>query len=144
MAGDVFHERLHRVLKSVPSTTGIVGYVSCAMATQKSSMMQLCLPCWRQQELIISLSMQTSLSLSVKTVCFFGGNLTLHGYKIDPQKVQSITEVKASQNLQDLQSYLGLMNYLNRFSPKLADLTILGNGGCKTSVHLAIVSILPG
>lgn len=59
---------------------------------------------------------------------FFGGNLTPHGYKIDPQKVQSITEMKAFQNLQDLQSYLCLMNYLNRFSPVLADLTLLDKG----------------
>ena len=59
---------------------------------------------------------------------FFGGNLTPRGCKIDPQKVQSITEMKAFQNLQDLQSYLGLMNYLNRFSPVLADLTILDKG----------------
>ena len=59
---------------------------------------------------------------------FFGGNLTPHGYKIDPQKVQSITEMKAFQNLQDLRSYFGLMNYLNRFSPVLADLTILDKG----------------
>ena len=29
VAGDVFQERLHRVLKSVRSTAGIVGYVLC-------------------------------------------------------------------------------------------------------------------
>ena len=62
---------------------------------------------------------------------FFGGNLTPHGYKIHPQKVQSITQTKAFQNLQDPQSYLGLMNYLNRFSPVLADLTILDKGGAQ-------------
>ena len=58
---------------------------------------------------------------------FFGGNLTLHGYKMDPQKVQSITAMRASQNLQDLQSYLGLTISIV-LAPKLADLTILDNG----------------
>ena len=42
---------------------------------------------------------------------------------MDPKKVQAITELKPPENLQDLQSFLGLVNYLNRFSPALADLT---------------------
>ena len=54
---------------------------------------------------------------------FFGGNLTAAGYRMDPKKVQAITEMKPPENLQDLQSVLGLVNYLNRFSPALADLT---------------------
>ena len=37
--------------------------------------------------------------------------------------MQGITEMKPPENLQDLQSFLGLVNYLNRFSPALADLT---------------------
>ena len=50
----------------------------------------------------------------------FFGNLTWEGYKVDPKEVHTITEMKPPQNLQDLQSYLGLVNYLNCFSPKLA------------------------
>ena len=68
---------------------------------------------------------------------FSGGSLTPHGYKIDPQKIQAITEMKAPQNLQDLQSYLGLVRYLNRFSPKLADLTAPLRALCKKGVVFA-------
>ena len=42
---------------------------------------------------------------------------------MDPKKVQAITELKPPENLQDLQSFLWLVNYLNRFSLALADLT---------------------
>ena len=42
---------------------------------------------------------------------------------MDPKKVQAITEMKPPENLQDLQSFLGLVKYLNRFSPALAGLT---------------------
>jgi len=42
---------------------------------------------------------------------------------MDPKKAQTITGMKLPENLQDLQSFLGLVNYLNRFSPALADLT---------------------
>lgn len=47
---------------------------------------------------------------------FFGGNLTPSGYKMDPKKIQAITEMKPPENLQDLQSFLGLANYVKRFS----------------------------
>ena len=49
--------------------------------------------------------------------------LSLINHKVDPKKVKAITEMKPPQNLQDLQSYLELVNYLNYFSPKLAELT---------------------
>ena len=62
---------------------------------------------------------------------FFGGHLTPAGYKMDPKKVQAISEMKPPENLQDLQSFLGLVNYLNRFSPALADLTAPLRALCK-------------
>ena len=62
---------------------------------------------------------------------FFGGHLTPLGCKIDPKKVQAISVMKPPENLQDLQSFLGLVNYLNRFSPALADLTVPLRALCK-------------
>ena len=54
---------------------------------------------------------------------FFGGNLPSEGYKVDSKRIQAITEMKPPQNLQDLQSYLAIVNYLNHFSLKFAELT---------------------
>ena len=39
--------------------------------------------------------------------------------------------MKPPENLQDLQSFLGLVNYLNRFSPALTDLTAPLRALCK-------------
>ena len=39
--------------------------------------------------------------------------------------------MKPLENLQDLPSFLGLVNYLNRFSPALADLTASLGALCK-------------
>ena len=50
---------------------------------------------------------------------------------MDPKKVQAISEMKPPENFQDLQSFLGLVNYLNRFSPALADLTAALRALCK-------------
>ena len=40
------------------------------------------------------------------------------------------------ENLQDLQSFLGLANYLNRFSPALKDLTAPLRALCKKDTYL--------
>ena len=50
---------------------------------------------------------------------------------MDPGKVRAVTEIKPPQNLQELQSSLGLVNYLNRFSPILAELTATLRVLCK-------------
>ena len=57
--------------------------------------------------------------------------MTKDGYRADPKKIEAITQMQPPENLQDLQSFLGLINYLNRFSPILADLTAPLRALCK-------------
>ena len=62
------------------------------------------------------------------------GYLTPQGYKLDPDKVKAITEMKPLESLKDLQTFLGLINYLNRFSQRLTDLTAPLRELCKKEV----------
>ena len=59
-----------------------------------------------------------------KVLKVFSGNPTPKGYKADPKKVQAITEMRPPQNLQHLESCLGLVNCINHFSQKLSELTV--------------------
>ncbi len=52
---------------------------------------------------------------------FFDNYLTPEGIEPDPQKV--ITEMKAPENATELQSLLGMANYLSRFAPNIAGIT---------------------
>ena len=48
----------------------------------------------------------------------------LHGQlKPDKMKIKSITEMKPPQTLRELQSFMGMINYLNRFSPAIAQVS---------------------
>ena len=53
-----------------------------------------------------------------KVLNFFGENLTADGHKVDPNKVHAITEVKLPQNIQDLQSYLGVSQLAQHLQSK--------------------------
>ena len=63
------------------------------------------------------------LQFKIPETKFFGHVWTKDGLKPDPEKVRAITNMQPPQNVQDLQSYLGMINYLNRFNPSLAKLS---------------------
>ena len=52
----------------------------------------------------------------------FGHRLTLQGLKVDHDKVKAITEMKPPETIKVLRSFKGMVNYLNCFSPALAEL----------------------
>ena len=85
VAGDVFQERLDRVLKSVPSTAGIADDVLCygnAEITHDAAVITL----WETAR-ANNLTFNAEKFVSKSQDCpFFAGSLTSHGYKIDPQK----------------------------------------------------------
>ena len=121
--GDVFQERIDRVLRNVPNSTG-----NPETETAHDAAVITLLETARANNLTFNAN---KFVFKSQDCAFFGGHLTLSGYKIDPKKVQAVSEMKPPENLQDLQSFLGLVNYLNRFSPTLADLTAPLRALCK-------------
>ena len=59
------------------------------------------------------------------SVTFFGGIFSAKGYSPDPGKIQGITNMPAPQTKQELQSFLGAVNYLQTFVPHLSHHTEL-------------------
>ena len=58
-----------------------------------------------------------------KQVEFFGETYTTQGCKPSDSKVKAITEMPKLENLKDLQTFLGMIQYLSKFSPQIAELT---------------------
>jgi ribosomal protein S18 len=44
------------------------------------------------------------------------------GIKIDPSRIESIQKIDHPQNIKELQSFIGKINFLRRFIPNLAKL----------------------
>ena len=62
---------------------------------------------------------------------FFFHNLTPEGLKINPKTVEAMLSMEAPTNIKDLQSFLGLVKYLNRFSANLVQIAELLQRLCK-------------
>ncbi|GJP37082.1 hypothetical protein CLOM_g21526 [Closterium sp. NIES-68] len=54
---------------------------------------------------------------------FLGHVMGADGIKIDPKKITTIRDWKPPTNLQELQSFLGFVNYVRRFIPNMARIT---------------------
>ena len=52
---------------------------------------------------------------------FFGEVVSRQGIQPDPQKIRSLTEMPALKNKKELQAFLGVINYLNKFSPGMSE-----------------------
>ena len=63
-----------------------------------------------------------NVKINCKSVPFFGMVLTADGIKPDPKKVETFKEWPMPQNVTELQSFLGSVNYLSRFIPGLSQL----------------------
>ena len=60
------------------------------------------------------------LELQRERVTFFGAEYSTEGMHPDPKKVQGITEMTPPSDKQQLQSFLGMVNYMGIFIPNLS------------------------
>ena len=56
-------------------------------------------------------------------ITFFGHCLTSVGLKMDPQKVKALKEMPAPTSRAELETVLGMIMYLQKFAPNMAELT---------------------
>ena len=68
---------------------------------------------------------------------FFGHRLTPDGIKVDPKKIEAIIKMDPPQNVANLQSFNGMVNYLKKFSPVLSELSEPLRRLCKSGVKWA-------
>ena len=62
-------------------------------------------------------------AIKQESVMFFGGVFSAEGYSPDPEKIQGISKMTPPQMKQELQSFLGTVNYLQTFVPHLSSNT---------------------
>ena len=66
-----------------------------------------------------------------KQIPFFGHLIGENGLTPDPAKVKAIDNMTEPEDIKGLQTFLGMVNYISRFSPKLATLTAPLRDLCK-------------
>ena len=65
----------------------------------------------------------TKCQIRKQSIVFLGHIISSEGIKIDPSKTEAITKIPLPRSVNELQRFLGMVNYLGKFIPNLAEST---------------------
>ena len=119
MSQDVFQKELHNALEGLPGVTGIADDNFVYGSTEKEHDEKLLRLMETARDKGIKFNAD-KLQLKCDEASFFGHTWSP---KPDKTKVSAILAMKPPDNAKDLQSFLGLVNYLTRYSSQLATIT---------------------
>ena len=119
MSQDVFQLWMDAILKQCPGVIGIhddmviFGVDQQDHDTNLINLLNVC----QKEGLVLN---SKKLELRRERVTFFGAEYSTQGMHPDPKKVQGITEMTVPMDKQQLQSFLGMVNYMGTFIPNLS------------------------
>ena len=119
MSQDVFQLRMDAILEQCPGVIGIHDDMVIFGVDQQdhdANLINLLNVCQKEGLVLNS----KKLELRRERVTFFGAEYSTQGMHPDPKKVQGITEMTAPKDKQQLQSFLGMVNYMGTFIPNLS------------------------
>ena len=121
-SADLFQQKMDECLEHLPGVRTIVDDIVCFGRDQKEHDANLDRLMQRCRKMGIRLNPEKTM-VSQTEIPFFGHLLTSNGLKIDPDKVKAIREMPAPTNKSELETVLGMVTYLQRFAPNLADIS---------------------
>ena len=111
MSQDVFQLQMGAILEQCPGVIGIHDDMVIFRVDQEdhdTNLIDLLNICQKEGLILNS----KKLELQRERVTFFGAEYSSQGMHPDPKKVQGITEMTAPKDKQQLQSFLGVVNYM--------------------------------
>ena len=116
---DMFQLQMDAILEQCPGVIGIhddmviFGVDQEDHDTNLINLLNIC----QKEGLVLN---SKKLELWRERITFFGAEYSTQGMHPDPKKVQGITEMTVPKDKQQLQSFLGMVNYMGTFIPNLS------------------------
>jgi hypothetical protein len=121
-AQEVFQKKVHETYEGLSNVDAIVDDILVYGSSVEEHDANLRAMLQRSQDRGIRLN-PDKCTIRVTSVPFFGCILTADGLKPDPAKLTAIKDMPTPQNKGELETVLGMVNYLARFAPRLAEIT---------------------
>ena len=137
MSQDVFQLQMDAILEQCPGVIGIHDDMVIFGVDQQDhdanliNLLNIC----QKEGLVLN---SKKLELQRERVTFFGAQYSTQGMHPDPKKVQGITEMTVPKDKQQLQSFLGMVNYMGTFIPNLSHHTELLRAMLKKRQHVSL------
>ena len=137
VAQDVFQRKLDAIFLSIPGVTGIAddmiiyGRNNLEHDKHLVNFLEVC----RKNTLTLN---PDKVQFRLPQVSFFGHQWSARGLSPDPKKIEVVKRMELSQDVETMRSFLSLVNYLNRFSPRLAELSDLLRQICRQNMEFEL------
>ena len=134
---DVFQRKLDAIFLSVPGVTGIADDTIIYGRNDQEHDQHLVnfLEVCRKNTLTLN---PCKMQFRLPQVSFFGHQWSARGLSPDPKKIAAVKRMELPQDMKTVRSFLGLVNYLNRFSPCLAELSEPLRQICRQNVEFEL------
>ena len=121
VASDIFQRMLDSVYIGLPGVTGIADDMVILGRNEEEHDRNLILflETTRKNGLVLN---KRKLQFKKEEVSFFGHRWNSTGMSPDPKKTESILKMQFPPDKETMHSFLGLVNFLNRYTPRLAEL----------------------
>ena len=121
VASDIFQIMLDSVYIGLPGVTGIADdmVIFSRNEEEHDRNLILFLETTRKNGLVLN---KRKLQFKKEEVSFFGHRWNSTGISPDPKKTESILRMEFPPDKETMYSFLGLVNFLNRYTPRLAEL----------------------
>ena len=122
VAQDIFQRKLDAIFLNIPGVPGIADDVIIYGRTDLEhdkhllNFLEVC----RKNTLTLN---PDKMQFRLPQVSFFGHQWSAKGLSPDPKKIAAVKRMNLPRDVERMRSFLGLVNYLNRFSPHLAELS---------------------
>ena len=136
-AQDIFQRKLDAIFLSIPGVTGIADdmiiYGRSDLGHDKHliNFLEVC----RKNTLTLN---PDQMQFRLPQVSFFGHQWSAKGLSPDPKKIAAVKRMNLPQDVEMMRGFLGLVNYLNRFSPSLAELSEPLRQICRQNVEFEL------
>ena len=122
LVGDMFQCKIDEIFNDMPNVFGIaddilvIGYDKDGTDHDEAvyKVLKWC------QDVNLKLNKE-KCHFRCMSIPFFGEVVSRQGIQPDPQKVRALKEMLVPKNKKELQAFLGIINYLNKFSPGMLE-----------------------
>ena len=137
VAQDVFQSKLDAIFLNVPGVTGIADDMSIYGRSDLEHDKHLInfLEVYRKNTLTLN---PDKMQFRLPQVSFFGHQWSAKGLSPDPKRIAAVKRMNLHRDVETMRSFLGLVNYLYRFSPCLAELSDSLTEICRQNVEFEL------
>ena len=119
-APELFQQRMSRILERLEGVVVLMDDVLVFGSTKEEHDTRLMEVLKRLEEVGATLN-RAKCEISRPTIKFLGHILDKQGIQADPEKTSAIMKMEAPKSVSDVRRFMGLVNQLGKFSPKIAE-----------------------